>query len=398
MFCPNCGSSNSNDSVFCQNCGTPLNQSVPEKNEAPAAEPASAQTQYQTAPEPQYQQPAPQPAYQTGGYGTVAPQVNPVVAKIKELGSSAAFLVGIIAQTLAALFILISSFASGGRYMNVGGYRVSIGDYYNTGSTVLGVIIMLIPSLLIIIGLWLTYATSRKKNEPFKTAGLTMIKVITIIEFVAFCVLMGLVIIALIAGASFLPNFLEQFGSSSLYGSGYYGYNYGYDYYNAASSIATGVMVFLVLILIAVSVLMIFFYAKTVKTINTAKRSASTGVASDRVSPFVAVMLFIAGGFLAIYTFILWAAGAILLGFVLSFEAVAMFTFGVLIFKYRTAMRALMASNNQFGYQPYGGQPQGGAPYYQQQSVSGVTCPRCHGVYASNLSNCPYCGLPKQNF
>ena len=37
--------------------------------------------------------------------------------------------------------------------------------------------------------------------------------------------------------------------------------------------------------------------------------------------------------------------------------------------------------------------------YYQQNvPPQSVICPRCNGAYSANLANCPYCGLPRQNF
>ncbi len=391
MYCPNCGTQIPDGSASCQFCGETFAVTEDARGDS-QPEATQAQQYYPPVQEPQYYEAPAQPAYSAPAY-QAADNVNPVLKILRSIGSSGAFLTASIVYTASILFSLISTIVGTSAVkvtINLpGGYDYS--DLYRTTSSaaIVGAIVAMIPAILIAVGIWMVYSTSIKKgNTPFGTAGLTMIKVIVIIALVGICIAAVLVLIALlfvgVRGSDLSGLINEALAEQGLYGGYYYG-NIG--------AMATGAVIAAFIFLAGVMTLVIFFFAKLLKTINTVKRSANTLIPSDRVSPFVAVMLFIAGGFVGIAALASLASGLILAGISSALSSVVYFIFGVLIFKYRNQMRAYMMANAQ----PYAQVPPqySGASY---QQVTGVTCPRCNGVYASNLASCPYCGLPRQNY
>ena len=392
MYCPICGYENPDGASFCQNCGGAL-PSADDAQNVVLPEPEQEAQVYQPAPEPQtqnYEAPA-QPLYSAPAYHAAEP-VHPVLKIIRSVGSSGAFLTAAILYSAAVLFSFISSLVNSSSIMRVtinlpGGYDYGDVLRASRGATIAGAFISLIPTALIAIGLWLVYS-------PFSTAGLTMIKVIVIIALVAVCVAAVVLLIALlfvsIRGSdlsSLINDAMIQEGIYDMYG------NYSGAISGSIGALTATALIFAFILLAGVLTLVIFYFVKILKTINTVKRSANTLTASDRVSPFVAVMLFIFGGISGIASLGTLASGAILSGITSALSATVCIIFGVLIFKYRNQMRAYMAANAQPYVQV---QPRYNGGSYQQ--VTGVTCPRCSGIYASNLSACPYCGLPKQNF
>lgn len=418
MFCPNCGSQNADGAAFCHECGTPLNAAPSEPvQEAPQFD-APAEPQYEAPAEPQYEAPA-EPQHEAPSQPQFVPPVPPqyqppaqpqyqppqqfgapsgALAALKKLGSSTAYLIAAIALSLSAVLNFIGALvgSSSSYTVTIGDqtYRLSLGD---GGAAIGSAIAALVPALLILLGVWLTYGAARKRdNSPFSTGGLTLLKVIYVIEFVCVCVGFGFAIIgiiALIIGASFIGDLFGSVTDSLgldeiLKGSGYKGFDKDLSASVVSAAARIGFIIALVVV-VAVFVFCIFFFSKLIKTINTGKRVAKTGVASDKVSPFVAVMLYIAAGFSALSALGSLVAGMIFSGLAGLCSATAVFIFALLIFKFRTAMRREMAMAPQGAYQ----QPYGGA--YQQQTITNISCPRCRGIYASNLPSCPYCGQPR---
>lgn len=405
MFCPNCGTESPDGSAFCQECGAKLDAPMPEKTTSEPENieaPAPVQPEYQTPVQPQHQETY-QPQYQPAPAYTPyqAPSTgNTVLATIRKCFSSPLFLTATILMTIGAIASLITNILyAGSNYVTINTgrevYRISAGGM--SSSYIIGIIIGMAPSILIVVGLWITYATARKQGDaPFTTAGLTMIKVIAIISMVFLGIGFIAIIIAMFIGGSMYESILDGLSNSG-YGDilGSYGYNYGFDYRSVATS-----AIIIALVLIAVVFALVFLYLiKLVTSINTVKRSATTFVPSDKVSGFVAVMMYIIGVIGAIAAIAIMATGStgsILLGLTALVSSIASILFGAFIFKYKNAMKSEMLKYAQ-SYNSYGQYPQYNNGYYQQ-AVTGVTCPRCGGVFASNLPACPHCGLPRQSY
>ena len=289
MFCSNCGIENAEGAVFCKNCGKNLTQpSAPVK----VAKPPLSN--------------------------------NPTLNVIKKVASSPLFLVAIIAYSVQILGSVIVAAGSGplfsGMIYNIL-YEFGADIPYElydildgiamagSGPVIVGTIIGLIPTILICIGLWITYASARSRlSSGMKTSGLTMIKVITIIQLVGDC-------LTLAAFEIFLM-FAVVASAAEAYG------------------FVVVIFVFIVILGTAMYILQIIYLSKIVKSINTAKNTIATGVPSNKVSSFLAVWAFVsAAGFI----FSLPAS------FISSAAAItSLICFGLVIFKYKAEMRALM--------------------------------------------------------
>ncbi len=296
MFCSNCGIENTDGAAFCKNCGTKIGTVAA-------------------------------PVYTAPVQAVKAPlSSHPVLNVVKKVASSPLFLVAIIAYSVQILAAIINSTTIGARLEmllynlldEMGGmvpyeFYEFVDAISRIGDIpyVLGTLIGLIPAILICVGLWITYASARSRlSSGMKTSGLTMIKVITIIQLIGSCIAVAIIEILLL---------LAVIGIAAT------------EY---APGLAIAILVFLVLVVAATYTLQIIFSAKIIKSINTAKNTVATGVPSDKVSGFVAVWAFVsAAGFLfSLFANFLSSAAAM----------TALICFGILIFKYKSEMRALM--------------------------------------------------------
>lgn len=298
MFCSNCGIENAEGSAFCKNCGKPLSQITPDYS-APAYTPAA------------------KPPLSS----------NPVLNAVKKIAGSPLFLVAVIAYSLQILATLVSSVGTGAKVemflyslLDEIGYAAPF-EFYEIVDAIsrigdipyiIGTIIGLIPTILICVGLWITYSSAKNRmTDTMKTSGLTMIKVITIIQLVWACVVFALVelLLMLIVVAVAAANVYE------------------------AGLIIAGV-VFVVLFVAAAFALAIVYFAKIIKSIGVAKKTITTGIPSDKVSSYVAVWAFISAVCLVF---------SLITSFIASAASMTAFIcFGILIFKYKSAMKGLM--------------------------------------------------------
>ncbi|MFA7637199.1 MAG: zinc ribbon domain-containing protein [Monoglobales bacterium] len=309
MFCTNCGIENADGSAFCKNCGISLTKTneVTAEAQPAAAAPVSQPAPVYAAPAPAYNPPL---------------SSNPAVNVVKTVASSPLFLTATIAFSLSLLFKVLSIFKGIAIFQLV--YKLfdlidepipsefydALGKINAIGKTpvIAGGIFALIPTILVCIGLWNTYAAARNRSsDTMKTSGLTVIKVSMVIKLVAIC-LSALFVAVLLVLATIMAG----------------------EYNNSA--IVVGIIAAAIIAAIAY-VLEIYFFAKVLKSINAAKETINSGIAAGRASRFVAVMAFI-GSACALFS--------ILTSF---FTAVATITslicFGILIFKYNDCLQQI---------------------------------------------------------
>lgn len=289
MNCPKCGAGIPNGAAFCQNCGMPVGQ-----------------------------QPAMAPR---------AP-LSPAVRLQKKLGTSPLYLTGIIAYSCAILFTLANAVAGNSgltgmlyKYMDVLGsdsleMYMAMRQLENSLDALRGFSLLsaLSGSLLLIViavGMWMLFASAiDKTGAPMRDTGLSIIRIVAIIQLVCQCLVLGLLeVVMLIIGAMAGSQVDEMW-----------------------------TIVIVAMLLIAVFfVPTILMYAKLVKTLGVMRNTMRSGMASDQVSVYVAVMSIILGvlnlfsifgGFFAVLTSLC--------------NAVAGITFGIFLFEYKNKMRSLM--------------------------------------------------------
>ncbi|MBE6651554.1 MAG: zinc ribbon domain-containing protein [Ruminococcaceae bacterium] len=187
MFCPKCGKQNQDTSAFCVACGQKL--IAPEQ---PVQQPPVQQPVYQ-------QPPVQQPAYQQPPVQQFQPQYapverpfssNPVLNGLKKFAASPLVLVAVILFTLSTVITLATTSDTVMELFYLLDEEIGIPglddvvDILEDSITFMTFIIML-PTIAIGIGLWITVGTALNKNsDTMVTGGLTTIKVVNIISIV----------------------------------------------------------------------------------------------------------------------------------------------------------------------------------------------------------------------
>lgn len=134
---------------------------------------------------------------------------NPVINAFKKLGNSWLFLSFLAIESLLLLIKLISAFTAGFSNLFGGLFKIlgnlGLGDIENyldsfvdnifgffDGIVIVYSLIMLIPSILIGVGIWLTFLESRNiSNKKMKTTGMKLINIVVKIRFIAYIVLLA---------------------------------------------------------------------------------------------------------------------------------------------------------------------------------------------------------------
>lgn len=368
MICPKCGAQLPDNSTFCTNCGSPVAQA------APAYAPA----------QPAYAAPA------SDGTGIVH-------KTLKNLATSPLFLIAAIALTLVLVLNIVSSLSFTGSVIdNLDDYFDEIANSLSENSDSLGlssrdirdirnafdemiddirdevpdvevspasVITGQIPQILLCVGIWMLFVSALSGTGRMSGAGLTIIKVINLITFILLCIGFGLAVLGLAAGLVYsIGEKVEAF----------------------ISAIVGAVLV----IVAIVGTILIVYYAKLLKTINTMRSAVNTGAPSDRVSGFVAVICMITGISSGIYFFSSVSSGEILVALSHAANAAMNICFGLLIFRFRNTMRELMRMAPVGGFAP--------ASYVQPPvnpySAPLTVCPNCRNQHAATDAVCPFCG------
>ncbi len=331
MFCSKCGTDNGNESLFCKSCGAKLGMTGNAESSNETSTPTYEAPTY-TAPPPMVKQPY---------------SLNPVLNKVKSVAASPLALVAIIALSVQILAEILGAFIAGNgpaytiyRFLNMFGNQIpyevygvlnwftNIGNVTYIITTILG----LIPTILICIGLWMTYSSATDRtNIGLKTSGLTMIKVIYVIKNIFAFIGLLLFEIAILA---------ITIGICSAINS-YDGYYYDSSPY---SGFAVAICVIIAIVVALIFTLQIIFNSKVIKSIDTAKYTINTGVPTDKISGFVAVWLIISACGL-LFTLITNF-------FVSVLSMTSLICFAILIFKYKNAMRSVMYVNPPAVQQP----------------------------------------------
>lgn len=284
--------------MYCTNCGRKL----PEDGSPCICRRQAAQQPVQP-PQPGYTPPvqnygAPAPNVQQPYYAQppvpYPQQGTPVHAMLKRFFTSPLFLTAAVLMSVHVLFRIISALvpADAVKIVNTiynalpyeAQYLLNPSDLYNAlidaqgGSAILSVLGILIGGGLTAAAFWITYISAKNPYVPAaKTAGLTIMKVFTILGIVVMsiaafvCVVGGIALIVGIAGMS----------------------DYRYGGMGELVSYLLGACIAVLVVGLIVCVFEIIYHAKVLKMLNNAKDAVVSGNLFGKASIFVAVVNFI---------------------------------------------------------------------------------------------------------
>ncbi len=299
MICSHCGFQCAEGAAYCPCCGAAL----------------------QASPQPQ-----PQPSY---GY---VPR-HPVIEAVRSVATSTLFLVAVIAFTVALVFSILGTGESTSAMYDMLGelsMDMDMGEFmpeytstaYSVGS-VIGGVFGSIPTILLVVGLWMIYGAAKKNEPTMATGGLTLVWVMQIISLVGVCILTGL--LALVLLIVFLIGGLSVADIPDMEGT-----------------IALVVIAILAAVLAAVMALVIVYQVKVMKMVNAARQTLTTGIPSEKISTLVVVFCFVSGGFSALSALGSLVSLSVMTALSTAASAVASILFAVVAIQYRDTMRRLM--------------------------------------------------------
>lgn len=304
-YCEKCGAENLKSDLFCKRCGNRLTQN-PGNNAGAAPR-----------------------AFQLSD--------NPAVHTLKAQGSSGKCLAAALLYSAMLLFQLIHAFQGMRAYDGllgsigdlVGGLESIplVGRYYEQANrVVVGLnLLWLVPTIFILIGIWLLYLSCRDRSTGgVATAGATIIKVVAVIHLVLICLIFLAIEAALIAAA------VQVFGSSHPLDP----YTPTTTYYGSSM-----LMAFLAVLAAGIGALFILYYASILSILGSIKKAALTGKPSEvRLATYLGVMNFI----LAVFSVIGGAlSGNAVDFFSNAFYAAFLIVAALIVFTYRDSMRKL---------------------------------------------------------
>ena len=268
----------------------------------------------------------------------VDPGNSPARMAIRKLASSPLYLLAAMLFTAGLVLSAIPYAKQLITFFQYFDYYRSDSDAWTTVCTVIGTVLVM---LILGIALWgLFFAAIRKNPVQMRTGSLTTIKVFLVLGLIAMILgLLALIALTVYAAAiadreslnEIRQKFLELLRQ----------YNYTFE--------ETDSMSFKTLLTICgaicavVFLVVVIYFAKLIKTVNTVKRVIRIGHPDDRVSPFAALICILCGLF-DVYpaiSYLTKGGDQMLSGLSMLCSAVCLLCFGILIFQYRGKMRQL---------------------------------------------------------
>ena len=267
---------------------------------------------------------------------------NGAISIIRKMSVSVLFLVGAIGYSVYVLFGLVGSLAGGSEVTDLmdqimamsGGYSSldysavrAVSGMFN-GISVFSMLVSMLPAMVIVAGIWLIFAAAKRNMLPgTASVGLTMARVIAIIQLVLACigaVLLEILCIVLLSAVNSV--------------SGYYG----------STGSANAVLVFIMILFAGVSAVQIIYYLKLNKMIVNIKDTLLTGQPDDNISLYVEILCYINGGIAVIGALMSLADVEVLNFFANAGMATADICFAIMIRQYRSKMQLLIHNPQQF--------------------------------------------------
>ena len=267
---------------------------------------------------------------------------NGAISIIRKLSVSVLFLVGAIGYSVYVLFGLVGSLAGGSGVTDLmdrimamsGGYSSldysavrAVSGMFN-GISVFSMLMSMLPAMVIVAGIWLIFAAAKRNMLPgTASVGLTMARVIAIIQLVLACIGAVLLEILCIVALSAVNSI-----------SGYYG----------STGSVNAVLVFIMIIFAGVAAVQIIYYLKLNKMIVKIKDTLLTGQPDEEISLYVEILCYISGAISAIGALMSLADVEVLNFFANAGLATADICFAILIRQYRSKMELLIHNPQQF--------------------------------------------------
>ena len=273
MYCPKCGTQNDDKSMYCRSCGTALRQSPAGQGFGAAANGA-----------------APGSGVQTRGMGRKAYENASGAEALRELILSVLFLVAVISLSVQVGLGVLSAISGYSPYaamineiLNESGLSYYTGYSYQLNdimsrTSVISAITSNGPAILICASLWIQYVYARNRSQVMGTTGFTMIRVIMIIRIVGTALGALLVVVACFIGAGVASR------------------------YSDSGPVIAGVAV-VIIATVAVCALVIFYYLKILKMLDSAVNMISRDRKTVPASMFVIVLTFVSAGIQALSAF-----------------------------------------------------------------------------------------------
>ena len=217
---------------------------------------------------------------------------------------------------------------AGGGYSSLDYSAVRAVSGMFNGITVFSMLMSMLPAMVIVAGIWLIFAAAKRNMLPgTASVGLTMARVIAIIQLVLACigaVLLEILCIVLLSAVNSV--------------SGYYG----------STGSANAVLVFIMILFAGVSAVQIIYYLKLNKMIVNIKDTLLTGQPDDNISLYVEILCYINGGIAVIGALMSLADVEVLNFFANAGMATADICFAIMIRQYRSKMQLLIHNPQQF--------------------------------------------------
>lgn len=207
--------------------------------------------------------------------------MNKTVSKIKKIGGSPLFLIAALAYIAALVTQAIGSQAQASAIGTA--IQTAMGANYDTIGDRVGMITSAFPwasiatsllGILVGVGMLIHFISSRSSSNPPSTGGMTLIKVVEVINFISL-ILTALIILVIEA----ITVFTLLFGATEIVGE-------------TPTALIIGCIVAVVLTVL-VFIFMIMYYTGIFKTIKSVKMTLSTGVIMGKVSLYVIVINYI---------------------------------------------------------------------------------------------------------
>ncbi|MCL2772401.1 MAG: zinc ribbon domain-containing protein [Oscillospiraceae bacterium] len=269
-ICAKCGKENNDSATFCVECGQKFDQPAQPIQPVQQVQESNQNNQYGNQPPISYSQ---------------MMASNPVIKLIRQIGASPLFLAAVILFSVTVLLKLINIF--------IPAADVSPNINHTIGGiNSFSAFVSSIGPVVICIGMWVQYAACKDVSTGhIKISGLSAIRVMNIINFVLYCILLALAflgsLIILVSGSA-IESTIEEYAGDA-------GARFNF------AGIATGIIgIGLLIGVIIFGVFLILYYVKLLSTIKSIMTTASTGKPETKISMFVIVMNFI----LAVVSFV----------------------------------------------------------------------------------------------